>query len=198
MVAQPILGIDIGGSGIKGALVDLTQGSFVSERVRLPTPQPARPEPVSRVVADVVQQFDWHGPVGCTFPAIIKRGVAYTAANVDPTWIGTNVEALFAASTGCRMRVLNDADAAGLAELRFGAARGQSGSVLMLTFGTGIGNALLVDGRLVPNTELGHLFIGRHTAETFASDQTRQRQRLGWKRWSERLQVLFTHLERLI
>jgi polyphosphate glucokinase len=197
MGAQAILGIDIGGSGIKGAVVDVAQGSFVSERVRLPTPQPAKPEPVSQAVADLVQHFTWHGPIGCTFPAIIKRGVAYTAANVDSAWIGTNIQALFAASTGCPITVLNDADAAGLAELTFGAARGQSGVVLMLTFGTGIGSALLLDGRLVPNTELGHLIIGTQTAEALASDRTRKRQRLSWKRWARRLDVLFEHLERL-
>jgi polyphosphate glucokinase len=197
MVVRPILGIDIGGSGIKGAIVDVAEGSFLSERVRRPTPQPARPELVSRAVADMVQQFGWHGSIGCTFPAIIKSGIAYTAANVDSSWIGTNVEALFATSTGCPVTVLNDADAAGLAELTFGAARDQLGTVLMLTFGTGIGSALLVDGRLVPNTELGHLIIDTQTAEAFASDRTRKRQRLSWKRWARRLNVLFAHLERL-
>jgi polyphosphate glucokinase len=197
MVARPILGIDIGGSGIKGAIVDVAEGSLLSERVRLPTPQLARPESVSQVVATLAQQFAWHGPIGCTFPAIIKRGVAYTAANVDSSWIGTNVQTLLAASTGCPITVLNDADAAGLAELTFGAARGQSGTVLMLTFGTGIGSALLVGGRLVPNTELGHLIIRMRTAEALASDRTRKRQRLSWKRWARRLDVLFEHLERL-
>jgi polyphosphate glucokinase len=197
MIAQPILGIDIGGSGIKGAIVDVAQGTFMSERLRLPTPQPATPEPVSQVVAALVQHFAWHGPIGCTFPAIIKGGIAYTAANVAPTWIGTNIQAQFAAPTGCPIIVLNDADAAGLAELAFGAARGQSGTVLMLTFGTGIGSALLVDGRLVPNTELGHLIIRVQTAEAFASDRTRKRQRLSWKRWARRLEALFKHLERL-
>jgi polyphosphate glucokinase len=197
MVARPVLGIDIGGSGIKGAIVDVAQGSFVSERVRMPTPQPARPELVSQVVGDLVQQFAWHGPIGCTFPAIIKGGVAYTAANVDASWIGTNIPALFAASTGCPVTVLNDADAAGLAELTFGAARGQLGTVLMLTFGTGIGSALLVEGRLVPNTELGHLIIRMQTAEALASNRTRKRQRLSWKRWARRLDALFEHLERL-
>jgi polyphosphate glucokinase len=197
MATRPILGIDIGGSGIKGAIVDVVVGSFLSERVRMPTPQPARPEPISRVVAALVQQFAWHGPIGCTFPAIIKGGVAYTAANVDASWIGTNVQTLLATSTGCPITVLNDADAAGLAELTFGAARGQSGTVLMLTFGTGTGSALLVGGRLVPNTELGHLIIGMRTAEAFASDRARKRQRLSWKRWARRLNALFEHLERL-
>ena len=197
MVAQPILGIDIGGSGIKGAIVDVVEGSLLSERVRLPTPQLARPEPVSQVVATLAQHFAWHGSIGCTFPAIIKRGVAYTAANVDSSWIGTNVQTLLAASTGCPITVLNDADAAGLAELTFGAARGQSGTVLMLTFGTGIGSALLVDGRLVPNTELGHLIIRVQSAEALASDRIRKRQRLSWKRWAQRLETLFKHLERL-
>jgi polyphosphate glucokinase len=197
MVARPILGIDIGGSGIKGAIVNVAEGSLLSERVRLPTPQPARPEPVSQVVATLVQQFAWHDPIGCTFPAIVKHGVEYTAANVDPTWIGTNVQTLFAESTGCPITVLNDADAAGLAELNFGAARGQSGTVLMLTFGTGIGSALLVGGQLVPNTELGHLIIRTRAAEALASNRTRKRQRLSWKRWARRLEALFAHLERL-
>jgi polyphosphate glucokinase len=197
MVARPILGIDIGGSGIKGAIVDVAQGSLLSERVRMPTPQPAKPEPVSRVVADLVQQFAWHGPIGCTFPAIIKSGVAYTAANVDSSWIGTNVQTLFAASTSGPITVLNDADAAGLAELTFGAARGQLGTVPMLTFGTGIGSALLSGGQLVPNTELSHLIIGMRTAEAFASDRTRKRQRLSWRRWARRLDAVFEHLERL-
>ena len=149
MSTRPILGIDIGGSGIKGAVVDVAQGTFLSERVRLPTPQPAKPESVGQVVAALAEQFGWHGPIGCTFPAIIKRGIAFTAANVDSTWIGTNVQTLVAAATNCPITVLNDADAAGLAELTFGAARDQSGTVLMLTFGTGIGSALLVGGRLV-------------------------------------------------
>jgi polyphosphate glucokinase len=197
MAAQPILGIDIGGSGIKGAIVDVAKGTFLSERVRLPTPPPARPEQIDRVVMTLAQQFGWHGSIGCTFPAIIKHGMAYSAANVDASWIGINVQTLFAASTDCQVTVLNDADAAGVAELSFGAARGQTGTVLMLTFGTGIGSALLVDGRLIPNTELGHLIIHTDTAEALASDRTRKRQRLSWKRWAGRLQALFTHLERL-
>jgi polyphosphate glucokinase len=197
MVAQPFLGIDIGGSGIKGAIVDVTQGTFISERFRLPTPQPATPEPVSHVVAAIAQHFGWQGRIGCTFPAVMKGGIAYTAANVDPAWIGMNVQALFAAPTGCPITVLNDADAAGLAELTFGAAQLQMGTVLMLTLGTGIGSALFVEGRLVPNTELGHLIIKTQSAEAFASDRTRKRQRLSWKRWSGRLETLFQHLERL-
>src|SRR5262245_43277670 len=139
MTTQPILGIDIGGSGIKGAIVDVGQGTFIGERFRLPTPQPATPELVGPAVAALAQHFAWQGPIGCAFPAIIKAGVAYTAANVDPAWIGMDVQALCARQTGCPVTALNDADAAGLAELAFGAARGHPGVVLMLTFGTGIG-----------------------------------------------------------
>lgn len=197
MVAQTILGIDIGGSGIKGAIVDVVQGTFVSERLRLPTPQPTRPEPVSQAVATLVRQLAWHGPIGCTFPAIMKRGIVYSAANVDSAWIGTNVQTLFAMATGCPIALLNDADAAGLAESTLGAARGQKGVVLVPTFGTGIGSALLIDGRLVPNTELGHLIMRMQTAEAHASDRTRKHQRLGWKRWARRLDTLLAHLERL-
>jgi polyphosphate glucokinase len=196
-MSQRMLGIDIGGSGIKGAVVDLEKGLFVGERVRRPTPHPSTPDHVGAVVADMVQHFAWLGPLGCTLPAIIKDGVALTAANIDPAWVGTPVEALFSAQTGCPTRVLNDADAAGMAELAFGAAKGQAGTLLLLTIGTGIGSALLVDGRLVPNTELGHLLIGSQTAEAFASDRTRKRQRLSWKRWARRLSTLVQHLERL-
>jgi polyphosphate glucokinase len=197
MADQHILGIDIGGSGIKGAIVDVRQGIFLGERFRMPTPQPAAPEPVGQAVATLARHFAWQGPIGCTFPAIIKAGVAYSAANVDPAWIGTDVQALLAIQTGCSVAVLNDADAAGLAELAFGAAREQPGSVLLLTFGTGIGSALLSGGRLVPNTELGHLLIGGQKAETLAADRARKQQRLSWKRWARRLDTLFKHLERL-
>jgi len=196
-MSDPILGIDIGGSRIKGAIVDVQQGIFLAERFRVPTPQPATKQPLAQAIATLAHHFAWQGPIGCTFPAIIKAGVAYTAANIDSSWIGTNVQTLFAAQTGCPVTVLNDADAAGLAELAFGAAHGQRGVVLLLTFGTGIGSAFLVDGTLVPNTELGHLFIRGREAEAFASDRARKCQRLSWKRWARRLDALFKHLERL-
>jgi polyphosphate glucokinase len=197
MAIQAVLGIDIGGSGIKGAIVDVERGVFVGERFRLPTPQPAAPAPVGQVVAELARHFEWRGPIGCTFPAVIKAGVAYTAANVDAAWINTDIQALLVAQTGCPVIVLNDGDAAGLAEMAFGVARGHSGVVLLLTIGTGIGSALLVDGRLVPNTELGHLEIRRRKAEALASDRVRKQQHLSWKRWAKRLDMVIKHMERL-
>jgi polyphosphate glucokinase len=194
---QVVLGIDIGGSGIKGAPVDLLSGELLSERQRLPTPQPATPKAVAKTVAKLVKAFSWQGPVGCTFPAVIKRGVAYTAANVDKRWIGTNAEALFAAATGCPVTVLNDADAAGLAELRLGAGRDQTGMVLVLTFGTGIGSALFMDGRLLPNTELGHLELAGREVEPWASDRARQQGGLSWKKWARRVDRYLRYLEAL-
>src|SRR5687768_2412563 len=140
-----VLGIDIGGSGIKGAPVDIETGEFVAERVRLETPQPSLPNAVGDTVAELARQFDWHGPIGCTFPAIMKHGVAHSAANVDKSWIGTDAQALIAEKTGCPTLVINDADAAGLAEMSFGAGKGRMGVTIMLTFGTGIGSALFLD-----------------------------------------------------
>src|ERR687887_485326 len=157
-----ILGIDIGGTGIKGAPVDIDRGVLMAERYRLLTPQPATPDGVADTVAKVVIHFKWTGPIGCTFPAVIKDGVAYSAANVDKSWIGTNGQRLIEQRTGCPVVLLNDGDAAGIAEMEFGAGRGQRGVVMMLTLGTGIGSALFVDGHLVPNTELGHLELHGH------------------------------------
>ena len=162
-------GIDIGGSGIKGALVDTTTGALLTSRVRYPTPSPSTPDLVAEIVARIVSEAGWDGVIGATFPAVIKHGVALSAANVDPSWIGTDVDAVFTKATTGDVIVLNDADAAGIAEARFGAAKGVSGVVIMLTFGTGIGSALLVDGKLVPNTELGHLELDGYDAETRAA-----------------------------
>jgi polyphosphate glucokinase len=165
-----ILGIDIGGTGIKGAPVDTTTGALMMERKRIPTPSPAKPRAVANVVAEVVKSFDWHGPVGCGFPAVIQNGVALTAANIHPRWVETNAEALFAEATGCPVKVLNDADAAGLAEMAFGAGRGRLGTVLIVTIGTGLGTAIFIDGHLVPNTEMGHIEIRGKDAEWRATD----------------------------
>jgi polyphosphate glucokinase len=190
-----ILGIDIGGSGIKGAPVDTVSGDMVAERHRIPTPQPSLPEDVADVVGEVVRYFDWHGPVGCTFPAIIKDGVAHSAANVDKTWIGTNGQALFHDRTGCPILLINDADAAGIAEMEYGAGKGQQGVVIMLTFGTGIGSAVFVNGMLVPNTELGHLEVRGKEAEARASDRARQEKELSWEKWAERVQEYLDKVE---
>src|SRR5665811_1053347 len=160
-----ILGIDIGGSGIKGNLVDVADGRVLAERHKISTPQPSTPDAVAEVVSEMIAHFDYHGPVGCTFPAIVKDGVAYSAANVDDAWIGTDAEALFESrSPGHDFTMLNDADAAGIAEIQFGAAKGRGGVVIAVTFGTGIGSGMFLDGKLVPNTELGHLHYLDHAS----------------------------------
>jgi len=192
-----ILGIDIGGTGIKGAPVETDTGSLLAERFRLPTPDGAKPAAVAEVVAEITRQFDWHAPIGCGFPAVIRHGVAETAANINQKWIGTNVEKLFSEATQCPVHVVNDADAAGLAEVTFGAGRGVKGVILMITVGTGLGSALFIDGKLVPNTELGHIEVDCDEAELFASDVVRKEQDLSWKKWAKRLDKYLCTLENL-
>lgn len=192
-----ILGIDIGGSGIKGAPVDVEQGVLTGPYHRIPTPQPSTPAAVAEVVTQLLRHFDWHGPVGCTFPAVIKDGVAYSAANVDKGWIGTNADALFEKATGCPFVVINDADAAGLAEVRFGAGCGQRGVIMVLTVGTGIGSALIVDGKLVPNTELGHMDIRGKEVEQRASDRVRVKKKLNWRQWAKRFDEVLQRFDAL-
>lgn len=190
-----ILGIDIGGSGIKGAPVDTTNGTFLEERHRIPTPQPSVPEDVCNVVAEIAQHFNWKGPIGCTFPAIVKHGVVYSAANVDKSWIGTDGQALIQHKTGCQAVLLNDADAAGIAEMEYGAGKGRKGVVIMLTLGTGIGSAIFIDGVLLPNTELGHLEIRGKDAEERASDRIRQEKELSWEKWAEKVDEYLQRVE---
>ncbi|MYV96763.1 polyphosphate--glucose phosphotransferase [Streptomyces sp. SID3343] len=195
---MPVMGIDIGGTGIKGAPVDTEAGRLTHERVRLLTPEPSEPQAVIGVVREVLAQFpDADGPVGITFPGVIKNGIARSAANVDKSWIDLDVDALFTATLGRPVTMVNDADAAGVAEMRFGAGRGHKGTVLMLTFGTGIGSALFVDGRLVPNTELGHLELNGHEAEHRASAVARETHDLSWEKWSARVQDYLRHVEML-
>ena len=193
-----VLGIDIGGSHIKGAPVDVGRGVLLAERVRVETPSPAWPEAVGDVVGELVRRFQWQGPVGCAFPAVIREGTARTATNVDRRWIGTNGRALFEKHTGCRVGLINDADAAGLAEVRFGAGRERAGLTIMLTLGTGIGSALFMDGVLIPNTELGDLPIDGEPAEHRASALARKRDKLSWDRWSRRLDTYLHWLQRLL
>lgn len=193
-----ILGIDIGGSGIKGAPVDSESGEIKAERHRIETPQPATPEAMVETVARVARHFDWKGPIGCGFPAVIKNGEVFTAANIDKSWIGKNAEKMIEKATGCApVRIVNDGDAAGLAEMRVGAGKGQRGVVLMCTLGTGIGTALFIDGVLLPNTELGHIEIEGRDAESRAGDGARQREELSWKKWAKRVDTYLTTMERL-
>ena len=195
--ATTAFGVDIGGSGIKGAMVDLDRGELATERVKFLTPHPSTPEAVADVVARLVHAAGWSGRLGATFPAVIQHGVALTAANVDKSWIGTDVDKVFTGITGCDVTVLNDADAAGLAEARHGAAQGVAGVVILLTFGTGIGSALLHDGRLVPNTELGHLELEGRDAEKKASSAAKDNEGLSYKQWAKRVQRYLAHVEKL-
>ena len=197
-VTVEILGIDIGGSGIKGAPVNTASGEMLASRYRLPTPQPSKPEAVAEVVARVAKNFAWSGQIGCGFPAVIRGGVAYSAANVSKKWIGTDAAGLFSTATGCPVCVVNDADAAGLAEMTFGAGRGRQGVVLIVTIGTGLGSALFSDGHLVPNTELGHIEMGGREGETYASDAARKRNHLSIKNWAKRFNLYLNTLEKLL
>ncbi|UQX86708.1 ROK family protein [Jatrophihabitans telluris] len=190
-------GIDIGGSGIKGAIVDTRTGELKTQRVRIPTPVPSTPDNVAEVVLELVTRAKWDGLVGATFPAIIKNGVARSAANVDPSWIGTDVDAAFTKATGRDVTVLNDADAAGLAEVRFGAARDVAGVVILLTFGTGIGSGIFLNGQLVPNSELGHLELDGHDAEDRAAASVKDKQKMSYKQWAKRVQRYMSHVEAL-
>jgi polyphosphate glucokinase len=193
-----VLGIDVGGSGIKGAPVDTKTGELLAPRFRIPTPKSAKPKPVARVVAEIARHFDWEGPIGCGFPAAVQRGVARTAANIDQSWIGTHVAQIFSEKCGCPVTVINDADAAGLAEMAFGAGKGCDGVVLIVTIGTGLGTSLFTDGVLLPNTELGHIEIDCEDAELNASDAARKRDELSWKKWGYRFNEYLTSLEKLV
>ena len=194
------LGIDIGGSGVKGAPVDLSTGQFAADRKRIPTPQPSTPEAVADVVVEIAKHFGGKSdaPVGVTVPAVVIRGQARTAANIDSSWIGTDAQKLLSERLGRRAVVVNDADAAGVGELHYGAARNVDGLVLLATLGTGIGSALLHRGVLIPNSELGHLEIDGADAETRAADSARDREDLSFEQWAARLQTYFAHVEDLL
>lgn len=192
-----ILGIDVGGSGIKGAPVDTDTGELTAERLRIKTPKGAEPEPVAKVAARIARSFEWKGPMGIGFPAPVKAGVTMMAANVSDKWIGTNADELFTKITGCDCTMINDADAAGLAEMKFGAGRGQPGTVIMITLGTGIGTAIFHRGNLLPNTEFGHLDMKGRDAEHRASDAVRQSEDLSWKKYAKRLNKYLAEMEKL-
>ncbi len=193
-----VVGVDVGGSGIKGAPVDLGRGGFAADRIRLLTPSPATPEAVLATVGDLLAQLAAPGPVGITLPAVVRNGVVQTAANIDESWIGVEATARFGAVLGRPVSVVNDADAAGLAEMRFGAGRDRTGVVVVLTLGTGIGSAVFSDGVLVSNTELGHLPLKGDSAERWAAESVRERDDLSWKHWAKRLQSYFRLVERLL
>ena len=192
-------GIDVGGSGVKGAIVDLDTGLLIGDRVKLPTPQPATPQAVAETVAAVVKEFGWTGPLGVTYPGVVTDGVVRTAANVDKAWIGTNVvEIISGALDGQTVTVLNDADAAGLAEERFGAGKDNTGVIVLLTFGTGIGSAVIHNGILLPNTEFGHLEVGGKEAEHRAASSVKERKEWSYERWTEEVTKVLVVIENAI
>ena len=192
------LGIDIGGTGIKGAPVDVTTGKLLADRQKIATPRPAVPDAVADVVKQLTASFNWSGPVGITFPGVVADGVTRTAANLDQAWIGVDAGELFGKATSQPVRVLNDADAAGVAEMTFGAGVGETGTVLMLTFGTGIGSALFTQGVLVPNTEFGHIEIRGQDAEKRASEKAKELHDLSWGKWAGRVDEYLQHIEALL
>lgn len=197
--AQLALGIDVGGSGVKGAIVDLNSGQLVGERFRLETPQPATPGAVTATIAEVVRHFNWTGPLGVTYPGVVVNGVVKTAANVDESWIGTNVaEVISSALGGQKVTVLNDADAAGLAEQHFGAGRNHDGVVVLLTFGTGIGSAVIHHGILLPNTEFGHIEVGGKEAEHRAASSVKERKEWSYHRWTKEVTKVLVAVENAI
>jgi polyphosphate glucokinase len=192
------LGIDIGGTGIKAAPVDVATGKLLADRKKIPTPRPALPDAIADVVKQLTTFFNWSGPAGITFPGVVINGVIRTAANLDPAWIGVDAGALFGKAAGDPVRVLNDADAAGVAEMTFGAGVGEEGTVLMLTFGTGIGSALFRKGVLVPNTEFGHVEIHGEDAETRASEHAKELHDLSWGKWAGLVDEYLQHVEAVV
>jgi polyphosphate glucokinase len=193
-----ILGIDVGASGIKGALVDMEKGKLLGERFRVPTPHPSTPEAMGEAFAEITRFFGYKGAVGCGFPSIVKQGVALSAANIDQSWIGTNIEETFGRASGCKVFATNDADAAGVAEMRFGRGRDENGLVFLITIGSGLGSALFYHGVLVPNTELGHLlWKNGKSAELYASSGARERLKISRKEWADRFNEYLQHMERL-
>jgi len=190
-------GVDIGGSGMKAAVVDLATGALVTERHRIDTPQPATPAAMAEVVVELVRHHGWDGSVGCAFPAVVRNGIVGSAANIDESWLNVDADEIFTEALGVGVHMINDADAAGLAEIRYGVAAGREGVVMMLTFGTGIGSGLFIDGALVPNTELGHLELDGYDAEKRAAASARQRDGLSWPQWAERVERYLRHVEAL-
>ena len=192
-----ILGVDIGGSGIKGAPVDTAAGLLLEERYRIATPKSGAPKAIAKTLKKLVDHFEWKGVIGCGFPAVVQNGIAKTASNIAPKWIGTDAAQLFAETTNCQTCVVNDADAAGVAEMKFGAGRDQKGIVMIVTVGTGIGSAMFTGGKLVTNTELGHIYLNGKIAEHYASDAARKKLELTWKKWGKRFDKYLRHVENI-
>jgi polyphosphate glucokinase len=193
-----VLGIDIGGSGIKGAPVNIETGELTADRIRFPTPSPSKPMEVAKVVKDILDHFEWNGPVGCGFPTVIANGKAKGYSNMDPEWSGVQIDELFRKVTGRKFKVINDADAAGLAEMKFGAGQGRMGLVFVLTLGTGIGSGVFFNGELLPNFELGRLlYTNGKPIEYYASDAARVRKELSYKKWGKRIDIFLHHIVRL-
>lgn len=195
--AQVLLGVDVGGTGIKAALINTKKGTLETEKYRVLTPKPSTPEAVAKVISRMIKRFEYRGPVGVGFPAIIHHGVAKSAANIDKKWINTNIEKLLKEVTGNPFYVANDADVAGLAEVRFGKAKGEMGTVIVLTIGTGIGSGMFLDGTLVPNTEFGHLLFKESIYEHYVSNSARKKNDLSWDSWGRRFNKYLIHLEKL-
>jgi len=193
-----ILGVDIGGSGVKGAPVDTRTGKLLAERYRIPTPEPATPKAVAKTVAKLVKHFDWTGAVGYGFPAVVQDGIVRTASNIAKSWIGVNARELFMQTTKRIATVINDADAAGLAEMKFGAGKEINGVVLLITVGTGLGTAVFSGGKLFPNTEFGHILLNGKIAEHYASDAVRKNKNFSWKKWAKRFDEYLNRLEQLV
>jgi polyphosphate glucokinase len=198
MKLKKIMGIDVGGSGIKGAIINTKTGELLTDRYRIPTPSQGKPDQIADVIKQIVEHFKWSGAVGVGFPAVVQNGVAKTAANIDKSFIGTNIENLISTKTNCAVKVINDADAAGQAEMKFGAGKDNKGVVILITVGTGIGTVIFTKGKLLPNTELGHIYLNRdREAELYASDATRQKYDLSWKDWAQRFDEYLNYLEKL-
>ncbi len=198
MKFKRILGIDIGGSGIKGAPVDIKTGKLTELRHRIPTPIPATPESVAIVIKHMVDHFNWNGPVGCGFPAVVQNGVVRTAANIDNLWIGCNAQELFTKTTGLPTMVINDADSAGMAEVKYGAGKKFKGTILLFTVGTGIGSVVFTRGKLLANTEFGHIILNGQDAELYTSDAVRKKEDLDWPAWAKRFNEYLLEMERLL
>jgi polyphosphate glucokinase len=197
MKYKKVLGIDIGGSGVKGAIVHTKKGKLLSKRHRIPTPQPATPESVGEVIGEIVRHFKWKGPIGVGYPGVVQNGIARTAANVDNSWINKDINTLFSTITGCPVHVVNDADAAGTAEMKFGAGKNFKGVVMLVTVGTGLGTVMFSTGKLVPNLELGHIILMGDDAEKYASDAARKNEDLSWEEWAARFNEYLDRLEAL-